>query len=268
MKTIIFESSAYRGQIPCRLFINYSSDRHDYLSNWHHEFEIIYIVSGTETIYIENECIVAEAGDIVVINKNRIHSLTGKGWVHHCLIPSDTMIQSLGIDCADISLKPHIKDPELANAFLEIIDAYNSGRKYETAFKMLAIQRFLLLLFEKHEIKYSDNVENKRSSDFHIATKVINYLRQHLAEDFSIDEIASELGITTSYMCRCVKSATGLSILDHLNIIRCYTAKHLLYHTDKKISEIAELCGYRNASYFAKNYKKIIGISPSETSRR
>ena len=260
-----FESSARAKEIAGRLYINYSSQKHDFLSNWHHEFEILYISSGKETIYIENDCIEAVEGDIVIINRGRIHTFTGNDWMHHCLIPSDHLLELLGLNLEDIQFQSHIRDDALSASFLRIINEYQSNKKYKSQFKILAIQHFLLELFERFEISHVENTEKKRSSEFLITTKVINYLRQHLAEDFSIDEISRNLGITTSYMCRCVKSATGLSILDHLNIIRCYTAKHLLAHTDNKISDIAAICGYQSGSYFAKTYKKIIGFSPNET---
>lgn len=265
MGSIKFENSARAWEIAGRLYRNYSSDKHDYVSNWHHEFEILYIISGTETIYIENDCIKAVEGDIVIINRERVHTLTGENWSHHCLVPSDHLLELLGLNLDDIQFQSHIRDDALSALFLRIIDEYTSDKKYKSQFKILAIQHFLLELFERFEISHVENTEKKRSSEFLITTKVINYLRQHLAEDFSIDEISAELGITTSYMCRCVKSATGLSILDHLNIIRCYTAKHLLTHTDNKISDIATICGYRSGSYFAKNYKRIIGYPPNET---
>ena len=57
-------------------------------------------------------------------------------------------------------------------------------------------------------------------------------------------------------------------LVDHLNRLRCYTAKHYLMHSDKKISEIATLCGYKDGSYFARTYKKFVGHAPNETPRK
>ena len=116
-------------------------------------------------------------------------------------------------------------------------------------------------------MKRLDAVKQKRNPNLEITVKVIDYLRKHLAEDFSIDEISKEIGITTPYMCRCVKAATNLSIIDHLNRLRCQNAKHYLMHSDKKINEIAAICGYQSNSYFAKTYQKIIGYPPNETPR-
>ena len=267
MSIVKFESSRHNNETPCRIYWNYSSIGHDYASNWHNEYEFLYIVSGTETIYIENDYYVASPGDIVAINPGRIHTITGENWVHHCIIPSEQLLQTIGVD-SSAHLTPLIRDPELSKAFLNILTAFETERKFKKQFQQLALQNFLLLMFEKHEMIRFDASTQKLNPNFAVTIKVIKYLREHLPETFPIDNIAAEIGITSSYMCRCVKTATGLSIIDHLNRLRCYNAKHLIMHTDKKIGEIAALCGYQSNSYFSKTYQKIIGQSPNETPRK
>lgn len=246
-----------------------SSTFSEFYTNWHKEIEFVYTVEGSETICIENDSFVTKPGDIVVINSGRIHTGTSTNWVHHCLIPSNEILHALGIDMSTTFLEPHIRDPQIAKSFLQIVNEYESERaKYGTQFKNLAAQQFLLQIFEKYETNRLSDIESKRDPNFAVTIRVIDFLRRHLATDFSIDEIAQEIGITSSYMCRCVKKATGISIIEHLNMLRCYTARHYILHSDKKISEIAELCGYQSNSYFAKTYQKIIGYSPNETPRK
>ena len=266
MPDIVFENPNSGNNLPCRFYQNYPSSKHDFSSNWHNELEFIYTLSGTEIIYIENDCYIINPGDLLVINRGRIHTITGTDWTHHCLIPSNELLQSLGVDHTK-PIQPLIQDPKISEAFLKIFRELDSLKKYSNQFQLLAIQRFLLLVFEKYEINQKADSSATSNPNFAVTVKVIDYLRQHLSEDFSIDAIANEIGITSSYMCRCVKAATGVSIIDHLNMIRCYTAKHYLMHSDKKISEIAALCGYRSNSYFSKTYQKIVGYAPNETPR-
>lgn len=261
-----FESATFGKSDICRTYWNYASTRHNFAPNWHNEYEFIYIVSGVETVYIENDSYVAYPGDIVAVNRGRIHTLTGEDFVHHCIIPSEQLLDSIGIDSTTV-LTPLIRNEMLSEAFLNILKAFETDRKYKKQFQTLALQQFLLLIFENHEMKRLDENKKKQNPDLAITVKVIDYLRKHLSENFSIDTMAENFGITTSYMCRCVKSATGISIIDHLNRLRCQNAKHYLMHSDKKINEIATLCGYNSHSYFAKIYQKIIGCAPNETPR-
>ncbi len=96
---------------------------------------------------------------------------------------------------------------------------------------------------------------------------MLDYLRYHFGEDFSIGEIARYIGVYPSYMCQCVKDVTGSSIIDHLNTIRCRAAYQYIMNTDKKIGEIATLCGFHGRSYFAKIFRKELGALPSEIAR-
>ena len=49
----------------------------------------------------------------------------------------------------------------------------------------------------------------------------------------------------------------------HLNRLRIVKSCEMLLRTDKKITEIASLCGFNNISYFNRTFYKIMGISPS-----
>ena len=263
-----FEDAIFgKNSFPCRIYINYKSENHDYLSNWHSEPEFIYTISGSQTIYVENDCYVTQPGDIVVVNSGRIHTISGKEWAHHCVIPSELVYRTLGISHDGIVLQPHIRDKQLSDALLTVVNEHVVNRKYAQQYKTLAVQQFLLQAFERFECNHLSESPQKKNPHFVVTVKVIDFLRQHMAEDFSIETIAKEFGITSSYMCRCVKAATGISIIDHLNRLRCYTAKHYLMHSNKKVNEIAAICGYQSNSYFAKTYQKIIGCSPNETPR-
>ena len=53
---------------------------------------------------------------------------------------------------------------------------------------------------------------------------------------------------------------------EYLNIYRLKKANAMLLETPKrKIAEVAALCGFGDSNYFSKQYKKMYGISPTET---
>ena len=267
MSKINYEYGYRQGVIPCRIYKNYSSENHDYLSNWHNEPEFIYVVSGSVVVYIESDCYVAHPGDIVMISGNRVHTFAGQNWSFHCIIPAEQIFESLEISHRMFRFEPVIRDETLSAAFLNIIKERDEERTYSKQFVTLAIQHFVLQVFEKYGTHPAISDEQKQNNNFMIAVKVTDYLRQHLSENFSIDVIAQGLDISTSHMCRCFKAAMGVSIIDHLNRLRCYTARHYLMHTNKKVNEVAALCGYQNNSYFTRTYQKIVGYPPNETPR-
>ena len=255
-------------EVPYQILTNYSSDKHDYRPNWHNEIEFIYVVSGFVEVYIENDFYIAKPGDIVAINSNKIHTFQGNDWKFHCLKIASPILESLELQGEIVfSTAPLIYDEELGTAFSDIIEEYYKDHVFKLQFQTLAIQKFFMIFIEKYTKIYFEKIDDTENSHFTISVKVIKYLNQHLSEDFSINDIANEIGVSSSHMSRCFKGATGSNIVDYLNRQRCYNAKHYLMHSNKKISEIAKLCGFQNSAYFARIYKKYVKCTPYETQR-
>ncbi len=80
----------------------------------------------------------------------------------------------------------------------------------------------------------------------------------------SLDNIAKEMHISKSYLCKVYKKETGLSIIDALNRHRIEVAKELLKTTDKKIQEVSTLTGFDSAQYFTNVFAKYAGMTPKE----
>ena len=166
------------------------------------------------------------------------------------------------------SITPQIHDERLSRLFLDIIDETDRSSAFSNVLARIAAERFLVTLLQNYGINHAEKSPGSVSSaEFAVTFQVLNYLNIHFAEDFSIDSISESIGVTTPYMCHCVKQITGSSIIDHLKMIRCRAAHHYLMHSDKKINEIATLCGFNGRSYFAKVYREIMGIAPSDVDR-
>lgn len=269
MKDIAAEITNYREKpFPFILHTDLKSSADGFYTNWHMEIEVLLTLEGTENISIDESLYTTRPGDIVVVNSGKIHTGSQTDWRHHCLIPSMEFLNSLGIPATKLTLQPLIHDPELTDFFLDIVKQYEEKGPYQQALTRTSAERFLLELYKRYSSTTMFRESDKKTGDFAITVRVINYLRENFAKDFSIDEISSQIGITTAYMCRCVKQTTGLTIVEHLNLIRCRAAHHYLANTNKKVHEIAALCGFNGNSYFAKTFQRVMGLSPSEVRKK
>ena len=91
-----------------------------------------------------------------------------------------------------------------------------------------------------------------------------NYLAQHSAEKFSLQEIANALYINGSYLLRVYKAHTGHTLLWYHSHLRCEKAKELLKESDLSISEIGETVGFVSSAHFSHVFKKMTGMTPSD----
>ena len=71
------------------------------------------------------------------------------------------------------------------------------------------------------------------------------------------------VGLSKYHLTRKFKTATGITPVEYLTIIRCQNAQRLLMKNIYTVSEVAELCGFESPSYFSKIFKKTIGLCPS-----
>lgn len=91
---------------------------------------------------------------------------------------------------------------------------------------------------------------------------IVNYIRNHLTEDISVDQLAKKACMSSSHFYKSFKNTLGESPIDYLNAERIKLAKKLLRTTQDKMSDVAHVCGFNSASYFIRSFKKSEGITP------
>jgi two-component system response regulator YesN len=92
-----------------------------------------------------------------------------------------------------------------------------------------------------------------------------DYIARHYGErSLSIQTIAANLSISTSYLSKLVKKHLDRSVVDYLIDYRMERAKELLATSDLMMYEIAEATGYPDAQYFSTVFKRQIGMTPTE----
>ncbi|OIN60489.1 helix-turn-helix domain-containing protein [Arsenicibacter rosenii] len=90
-------------------------------------------------------------------------------------------------------------------------------------------------------------------------------IEQHLTnQDYSIDALCQELGVSRSFLFRLVKEQTGMSIARHIRQQRLIKARHLLGTTDLRVSDIAFQVGFDRLQTLSKHFTEAFGLSPSE----
>ena len=108
------------------------------------------------------------------------------------------------------------------------------------------------------------SVGDKAPREIPIVNRVKSFIQDNLRYDISVKEIAEKLGVSIYYMCHLFKRETGITIVDYKNEMRIIKAKDFLVNTDKKITDIAQECGFGGDSYFCKLFLEHENVSPSQ----
>lgn len=92
--------------------------------------------------------------------------------------------------------------------------------------------------------------------------EVALYLQTHIHESVSLEELAQRFFMSRSYLTRSFRNVTGFSVVEYMTYIRIQKAQQLLRESDRAITEIADLCGFGNITYFEKVFKEATGQTP------
>jgi two-component system response regulator YesN len=101
------------------------------------------------------------------------------------------------------------------------------------------------------------------SSDL-LVLSAISFIKQNYKRPIGLQEAASIIKVSEAHLSRVFKDETKMNYVRYLNIYRINATIELMRDEYLSIREIALSCGFNTMSYFAKVFKREIGISPSK----
>jgi AraC-like DNA-binding protein len=115
-------------------------------------------------------------------------------------------------------------------------------------------------------INQEQNIVKEASIYHEQVDSILTYINQNMKNALSIQELSEHFFLSTSYLCRIFKAATGTTINKYITAKRITNAKSLLSQ-GYSVGETCELCGFRDYSNFLKSFTKAVGISPKKYAR-
>lgn len=93
---------------------------------------------------------------------------------------------------------------------------------------------------------------------------IIDFIKNNFKKNIALDELASQAGISASYLCRIFKKEYGISPFTYILRCRINAAKEeLINFPQKSIKDISLDTGFNNCSYFGSVFKEYEGCSPN-----
>lgn len=94
---------------------------------------------------------------------------------------------------------------------------------------------------------------------------VVEHVERHLGRPIPVEELSRLSGLSRSHFSRAFLRAEGMPPAEFVLARRLARATKLLTETHAvSIKEISALCGFDNANYFAKVFRRHFGASPTE----
>lgn len=106
----------------------------------------------------------------------------------------------------------------------------------------------------------------KAVSEIDLAHQVKKFVDDHFTDiDFNLEKISKDLSYNPKYLSRVFSKNIKTTISEYCNSLRIKYAYSLIKRKVSSIKDIAFACGFQDALYFSKVYKKIMGEVPSQT---
>lgn len=101
-----------------------------------------------------------------------------------------------------------------------------------------------------------------RRSDVEKVRKAIEIIEEDLSKNHSVDYLAKEVGTNVNKLQEGFKYLLDLTVNKYVQQVKLEKAKEMLALPDYNISQVVNLIGLNNRSYFAKIFKEKYGVSP------
>lgn len=238
--------------------------------HWHEHIEMHFITEGKVEFTIDRQTYTAEPGDLVVINRNELHTA-------NCVEAPYTAYMLL-FDVQDLSreiaqkeyrfISIVRKDEEIARLFGRIFrEIDDRGAWYRQACRGLAIE--LLVHLSRH---YVDGTVTLTDADKHkMALKrfnpVVQYMEKHFAEKITVAKLARMLCMSEDHFGHLFREAVGRSPLQFINDIRLRKAANLLETEECSVTEVAAAVGFSDYNHFGRLFRKRYGCTPNQVRR-
>ncbi|MGQ1784580.1 two-component regulator propeller domain-containing protein [Saccharicrinis sp. GN24d3] len=128
----------------------------------------------------------------------------------------------------------------------------------------------LLTQRKRLQVSYAQKYISKQpidvgSLDNYFLNKLNSIIEDNISnENFSVDFLASEMGLSRSQLHRKLKQISNHSTSEYINMVKIKKATTMLSSGNYTIDEIAFKSGFNSHSYFTKCFKRIHNQSPKE----
>jgi len=257
--------------------------RHNPLTKHRHDFhELVLIYSGAGRHIAGNDDYPITAGDVFVIKGDIAHAYRDTkalGLMNILFRP-----QRLNLQRADLhnvpgyhtlfTIEPTMRQDDQFRSRLrlsqsQLSEAMRIATILETELKTrrpgyrFLARAHLMSLIGFLSRCYSHPRHERHGALFKLG-EMLSFIDTNYAEPISVGKLARMAGMSESTLARRFRKALGRSAVEHILGVRIMKAEALLLAQDVNITEVAFSCGFNDANYFSRQFRKLKGCSPRE----
>jgi AraC-like DNA-binding protein len=221
----------------------------------HHRFVLILALETAVTVAVDDRAIRLKADEGLLVLPFQFHDYIqpAREDLRWLFITFD-MIDAGPLQT--LRFRPFVITQAVRQACAELVEAYLTRGEGDLTSLLLAV------LLQR--IRQAEPILQKHHKP-PVAPGLImqvNQLAHNREEPLSVKEIARSLGISASHLRARFRASCGVSLGRHLRRLRLEKACGLLRLSQRRVTEIAELCGFASIYSFSRAFHTAYGVSP------
>ena len=233
--------------------------------HWHNTMEFLRVKSGKFYVEYASKIIEAHPGQLVLIPPKISHEgyTLDEGVEYDVLMIDLQAYYNKTKICTDILSaifdgSATVEQVTSNKDIINCVDKICNDNTFETFATVSLVYQLLDLIYQNKIVKTPNSSKNA------IVEKIIEYIDKHKTEKINLHMLCERFGYTAPHLCRKFKEVTGLSPMEYLKICRLELARNKIISTNETINDIALSCGFSDANYFTRYFKKHFGVVPTQ----
>lgn len=250
-----------------------------FTNGYHHHdgYEIYLFLSGDANYYIEENCYHMKRGCLFNMRPNELHRvecLNSQPYERITINIRTKLLEQFSTEQTDLTRcftqRPFGRDNNvylndyqinefvlLASNLAKVEDSEEYGHDILARYYLFQILIIINNLFMKRPHEDLVNIMPP------VVSNTMLYVNEHLTEPITMNNIANHVHHNPSYISRCVKKVTGVSLQQYIINKRIFLAKKYLQE-GLSLNDACRLSGFSDYSNFARTFKKQVGCSPKK----
>ncbi len=221
----------------------------------HHRFVLIFALETAVTVAVDDRAIRLNAEEGLLVLPFQFHDyIQPEREELRWLFVTFDMIDSVPLQA--LRFRPFVLTPLVRQTAGELVEAYLTRGEGDLTSLLLSV------LLQR--IRQAEPILRRHQKPA-VAPGLImqvNQLAQSKEEPLSVKEIARSLGISASHLRARFRASCGVSLGRHLRRLRLEKACGLLSLSQRRVTEIAELCSFTSIYSFSRAFHTAYGVSP------
>lgn len=222
----------------------------------HRSFELNYLLSGELLCEVDGHKFSIKAGEGILILPGQIHSFQSRNPNRSVLfIFSNDWVADFYSEMQGSRFLPPVC--HLDGGFADILRSRETNR-----------YRIKSVLYELCSRFYETCPRVRiNEADFALTNAIAVYIEEHYQERITLTGMAEALGYNHCYLSGFFNRHFGMGFSAYVNGYRLQYAREYLRSSDRKITEIASLCGFDSIRNFNRTFRQETGQTPNEYRR-